>query len=287
MASLSPPIEAFEHGKPTTIKIVDYAAQKITLQAPADKKIVLEEIFVDGAKYVDVMIQTRLIGRFPVALGDCLFVPKPGTCAPSYGFLNVLREIFGPYYITAYPDEQIILQFDQTPTKVVLVYYEIPENQTIGQELRGLEDFRLYFALITHSAAISSSGQYSLDTPVQPIGDLELKDGIRMPTGWRLQLKILAFASASNGGTKPTYLHIYVGDQKLLVPSPDKAVLVDPSYNMLKFDILSRLGFILEEDYEIVPGQKLTLKFDAVYDGTNTLAAQSCYLIMGGILRRT
>jgi hypothetical protein len=136
--------------------------------------------------------------------------------------------------------------------------------------------------MITHSAGISATGSYALDTPLNPTGFPDMKNGYIIPSGRKFVLKALAFRSASNVGSKTTYAHIWDETFEFFDPLTHKGVSVEPGKNMLAADIKT-FDFYTFPDYEISAGRKLTLTFDAYYDGTNAIAANTAKLVMMGL----
>ena len=58
------------------------------------------------------------------------------------------------------------------------------------------------------------------------------------------------------------------------------------SYNLLKFDIAKEQFMVFKEPYTLRSGYVVRFLGDATYDGTNTLAAESDWLIVFGKYRR-
>ncbi len=275
----------FEKAPLTDIRRYETTSQTLTLTPKVGHKFILDEVLADGPSYADIKVGNTLVMRVPIAKNDCVFTPKPGGYSPSAGFLNWLRKYVMGAFIKATPDKPLSIEFDAAPTKATIYYYDLPDNVSVGAEITGVEDTLPYVGIITHSAAVSASGTVDFDTPVMPTGSLALKDGARVPANVVLNVYALAFASVANGGSKFTHLHVWAQDVELLTPEDHVGVSVDPDYNELKFDVTKLQAFVLKTPYPYKPGYLLTLKGDAVYDGTNTLGAETNYAYIIGLLK--
>ena len=277
----------FEPAEPTKLRRLEITSSTVELTAKVGKKIVVDEIIAAGCKYVDVYVGTRCLIRLPLAINDCKFTPAPGEYSPSYGILNFIRKYLKEVYITVPEGQKLTLKFDTTPTKATLYYYELNKDESIGEEWSEAMEEQPIFFLATHSSAVSATATYKFDTSVMPTGFLEVKDGFVFPANVEFELKVLAFGAVAAGSTEFTHLHIWAQDVELFTPDDHVGLQVSTSYNELKFDITKNQAFILSTPYVYKPGYKILLTGDATYDGTNTLAANSAYVILGGILRRS
>ena len=240
------------------------------------------DVWVDGpvdGSYVDVVVGPKTVARIPVKYNDCLFFAPYSGSLQNKSFFTWLRELLGEEWIVEGDEsEDITFKFSSAPTAVHILYKEDKEEIDKTRPLKSLSETVLLMPLITHSATINASANYSLNKVYVPTGFLAVKDGFIVPSGVELVFKVLAFASKANVGTKPTKLHFWIENFEYFDPEGHSGIAVDPSYNFLVFDIKTFDAFIVP-DIVARPGQKLTLNFDAEYDGTNTLDAESLYFI--------
>jgi len=277
----------YERAEPTRLRRLETTSQTVEIEVGPGRKIVLDEILADGPKYADIYVGNRCVMRVPLRINDCVFTPKPGEYSPSYGVLNFTREFIDPRFIAAKPsDEKVTIKFDSAPTIATIYYYELNEGERLGDEITGTESELPIYVLVTHSKAVGASGTYSFDTPEMPTGLLELKDETNMPANIEFVLKGIAFCATKNGNTEFTYLHVWAQDMELFTPEDHKGLSVKTAYNELKFNVTTKQAFLLGMPYVFKPGYRITLKADATYDGTNTLAAGSAYVILFGKVRK-
>ena len=281
-----PELIPFEPAEPTKLRRLEITSDTVELTARVGKKIVVDEILASGAKYVDIYVGTRCLIRVPLAINDCKFSPAPGEGAPSYGIMNFIRKYLKDIYITVPEGQKLTLKFDTTPSKATLYYYELNKDESIGEEWSGAIEEQPIFFFVTHSQAVSATATYKFDTAVMPTGFLEVKDGFVFPANVEFELKILAFGAKASGSTEFTHLHIWAQDVELFTPDDHKGIAVATANNELKFDITKNQAFMLSTPYVYKPGYKILLTGDATYDGSNTLAANSAMVVLGGILRR-
>lgn len=254
----------------------------VTIKAKTGFNHHVLDVWVDGPannSYVDVIVGTRTVARIPVKYNDCLFFAPYSGSFKNISFLTWLRQFLGEdWIIEADESEDITFKFSAAPSAVHVLYKEDKEGIDKSRPLKSLSETVLLMPLITHSAAISASQNYSLDKCYVPTGFVEIKDGLVVPSGIELIFKAFAFASKANVGTKPTKLHFWIENFEYFTPTTHEGISVDPSANFLVFDIKT-LDVFEVQDIVARPGQKLTLNFDAVYDGSNTLDAESLYFI--------
>jgi len=243
------------------------------------------EMFIDSPaerSYVDVYVGPRIVARFPVKWNDCLFF------APNLGSINNMslfgwiRNVFGEdFVIEADPSEDITFRFSASQIGVHVFYTETTEGVDKTKPLRSLSPMRVLFHILTHSAVINATKNYSLDVPVVPTGFSEIKDGFIVPSGRQLIIKGLAFGSFKSGTTTATKLHFWKENYEYF--TPDRAgIHVERDRNFLVFDI-TRNDFFTFPDITCNSGEKLSLNFDATYDGTNTISAQVLALFIIGL----
>lgn len=261
----------------------------LTIPAKTGYNHTILEIYIDSAPdktYMDVYVGSKIVARFPVKWGDNLFV------APNLGSLNNksllgwIRDFFGEdYQIEGDSSEDISFKFNNTVTGIHIFYREHTENIDKARPLRSLSPTKVLFHIVTHSSAVNATKNYSLDTPVIPTGFMDIKDGWICPSGKRFTLKALAFGSAQSGSTTPTFLHIWKENLEYITPDHG-GVSVKYGQNTLSFDI-TRNDYFDIPDIVFEAGQKLTLNFDASFDGTNSIAANTLAAILIGLEETT
>jgi len=231
---------------------------------------------------MDVYVGPRIVARFPIKWNDCLFVAPNLGSKDNVSLLEWIRQFYGAdYYIEGDSSEDITFKFSASQTGVHVFYLEHTEAIDKSRPLRSLSPTRTLFQIATHSAAINATKNYSLDTAIIPTGYSDIKDGYIVPSGKRIIVKALAFGSTNAGNTVPTKLHFWKENFEYLTPGHE-GVTVQPGQNVLAFDI-TRNDYFDIPDIEFLPGQKLTINFDATYDGTNAIAAQTLALIILGL----
>jgi len=262
------------------------STSQVVIKAKSGESHRLEEIFIDSPaseSYFDVVIGAVTVARIPVKMGDCLFVAPYSGSLYNNSILKLVRDIYGAdVYFEADQDEDITLNFNAAQGTVHVFYSVNPPGIDKTKLGRSKSPNTILFHIVTHSATVNASKNYSLDTPLIAIGFPDIKDGYVVPSGRSIILKALAFASAANAGTNPTYLHIYDGTYEFFDPYTHKGISVEPGKNVLVADIRSWDVFRVE-DYEVLTGHKLTLTFNATYDGTNSIAANTLKLILIGL----
>lgn len=236
------------------------------------------EVWVDGPadkSYVDVVVGTTTVARFPVKWGDSLFFAPYKGSSQNVSFFGLLRELFGAdVKVEADESETITFNFSSAPSAVHILYKLTSGTIDKSRPLRSRQARVPLFAIVTHSSALNSTKNWSLDTPVRPTGFPDIYDGAVIASGSRFTLKALAFGSTSSGSTAPTYLHIWRKTLELFSPIDHTGISVHPSRNLLVFDISTKDVFTVP-DYAFEAGDKLTLNIDVSYDGTNAIAANT------------
>ena len=279
-------LETFMKSPAGSIRRYESTSQTITLEPQEGYKYWLDEILATGPSYADIIVGTDTILRVPIAKNDCTFTPAPGGFNPSFGILNFIRKYILNKWIVADSSHPFTIKFDSAPTKATIYYYEVEEGKTLGDEIKLPALERPAVFLLTHSSAVSSTGTYSFDTQYVPEGFPDFTSGKSVPSKVTFTLKAVAFAATASGSTEFTYMHLWYGGKELFTPRLHTGVSVSTSYNELKFDITNWQWFVMPEGAEYKPGFALTWEGDATYDGTNTLAAESAYLYLFGILKR-
>lgn len=268
------------------IRRYETTSATVTLTPKSGRKYVLDEILADGPHYADIIVGTNTIMRVPLAKNDCKFTPKPGELGPSAGILNFLRKHVLNKFVAGTSTYPITIKFDSAPTLAEIYYYDIPEGESLGDEFEVAPTEYVYCGILTHSAAVSSSAKYAFDTIYVPTGFPELKSGTYLPSNTEFELKVLAFAAVASGSTEFTYLHLWLHGRELFHPEDHKGLSVKTSYNDLKFDVTKAIAFVMPKGAVYKPGYQIVVEADATYDGTNTLAAESAYCYLIGIMRR-
>jgi len=257
---------------------------KIPAKSGESHKIL--EIFIDSPaadSYMDVTIGNVTVARIPILLNDCLFVAPYTGSMYNESIIALIHKLFGmDADFEADQDEDITFTFSGSQG-TVHVFYSVGKPGIDKTKLlrSGCKTLPL-FHMITHSATINASANYSLDTPLNPVGFPDIKNGYIVPSGRKIILKALAFRSASNAGTKTTYAHIWDETYEFFDPLTHKGISVEPGKNVLAVDIKT-FDIYSFPDYEVGAGRKLTLTFDAVYDGANAIAANTAKLVLIGL----
>jgi len=261
------------------------SGNSLTIPAKTGYNHTILEIYIDSAPdktYMDVYVGSKIVARFPVKWGDNLFVAPNAYSINNLSLLGWIRQLFGEdYKIEGDSSEDIAFKFNNTVTGIHVFYLEHTENIDKSRPLRSLSPTKVLFHILTHSAAINATKNYSLDTPVIPTGFMEIKDGWICPSGKRFTLKALAFGSAQAGSTTPTFLHLWKENLEYITPDHG-GVSIKYGQNTLAFDI-TRNDFFDIPDITFEAGQKLTINFDASYDGTNAIAANTLAAILIGL----
>ncbi len=258
----------------------------VTITSKSGESHRVREIYVNNPvdpSYMNVTIGTTTVARIPVKINDVLLVAPTTSSMENKSIIALLKQLFGAEFdFEADEDEDITLTFSAAPSSVHIVY-EIGKAGIDKSKLgRSGSQIMPLMQMITHSSAISANGNYSLDTPNMPTGFPEIADGYTIPSGRIFSIKALAFASKAATDTYATYLHIFDETFELFSPIEHTGIPVKPGDNYLSTDI-TQLDLYQIEQYDLIAGHKLTANIDAVYDGTNSLAAESDYLILIGL----
>ena len=271
---------------PTRLRKAYTTTTALTIASKVGERHSIEDIFVYGlasGAYLDIVVGATNMVRLYGSKNDMVLISPPGSSPASLGVLEFLRKVTGrEELIYAEEDEDLTIQFSDAPTIGVLEYFVDPATRDKTAPFGSQSKERIIVAWITHSVAINATKNYSLDTPLMPVGLPAIVDGFIVPANYEYHLYGLIFASAKSGSTKPTYLHIWDEGMELYTPFDHKGLLIDPDANLLKCDLRYGYYFKLPEPYVFSPGHKITLNFDASYDGTNTIAANS--LLFGMIM---
>ncbi len=261
------------------------SASSVTIPARTGYRHRILELYIDNPtdkSYVDVYVGSRIVARLPLKWGDSLFVAPNNASFSNTSLLGFIRKLYGEdYVIEADTSEDITFTFSSTQSGIHIFYQEDTEAVDKTKPLRSLSPTRVLFHLVTHSSAINATKNYSLDTPIIPTGFTAIADGFVFPSGKQFTLKALAFGSASSGNTKPSKLHIWKENFEFFTPYDHSGVSIAPGNNFLNFDI-TRQDYFDIPDVTFVSGQKITLNFDAVYDGTNSIASGTLALVLIG-----
>jgi len=262
------------------------SVSEVKIPAHSGESHKILEIFIDSPannSYFDVIIGTKPVARIPVKYQDCLFVAPYTGSLRNVSIIGLLKELYGEELaFEADEDEDITLKFNATQG-TVHVFYEVAEAGIDKTKLgRSQCDDYVLFAISTHTSAISASANYKFDKAIVPTGFPEIIDGFVIPSGRKFVLKALACGVTVSGSTGPTYMHLYDETFEFFDPETHVGISIENGKNMLTVDIKT-LDIFRVEDYEFVPGHKITWTFDAVYDGTNTLAAESIYGMLIGL----
>jgi len=264
---------------PTRLRLAYTTTTQLQVAAKVGEKHSIEDIAAQGlgaGAYVDLVVGSTNLLRLYGNKNDMVLIPSPASLKRSIGPLEWLRLITGrEELIYAEEDEDITLTFSSAPTLGLMAYYVDPSTKDKTLPFGTQSKERIIIAWVTHSSAINATKSYNLDKALMPTGLPEVKDGFIIPANYEYTLYSIIFASAKSGSTKPTYLHIWDEGQELYTPFTHKGLLIDPDYNMLKLDLSNDIYFKLPEPYVFGPGHKITLKFDAEYDGTNAIAAET------------
>jgi len=260
-------------------------ATSVTIPSKSGESHKLFEIFIDSPaadSYFDVVIGTKTVARIPVALGDSLFVAPYSGSVYDFSILEMIRRIYGAdVNFEADQDEDISLKFSASQGTVHVFYTVGPVGIDKTKLGRSKCENYILFGLVTHSAAINTTKNYSLDTSLMPLGFPDIKDAFVVPSGRQLVIKALAFGAKAAGSSTPTYLHMYDETYEFFEPIAHTGVSVQVGKNVLVCDVKTQDVFTIE-DYIVDSGHKLTLNIDASYDGTNAIAAGSEKLIIIG-----
>jgi hypothetical protein len=274
------PIEAFDLYSVRYARFDNVTTATISKETGISKRII--DIWIDSVPdktYVDINVGTTRVARIPLKWGDVVLVSEPEGSLNDISTLQFIAKLFPDFAIEADQDEDITFQFNNTiPTLHVAYVVQKPgiDKTKLG---RSASPNLIYACPITHSAAINATKNYSLDVCLFPVGFPEIKDGFIVPSGRQLVLKAIAFGSAAAGSTTATRLHIWDERTELFTPIGHEGVSVAYGKNLLAANIVYE-DIVKIKDYVIPAGHKLALNFDASYDGTNTLAAQSVALFL-------
>jgi hypothetical protein len=258
----------------------------VTIAAKPGESHKIIEMYIDSPaadSYMDFAIGNVTVARIPILLSDCLFVAPYTGSMYNLSIIELIHRIFGADVdFEADQDEDLKITFSSAPGTVHIFYAVGKAGIDKTKLLRSACKNFMLFHMITHSATIDASKNYSLDTPLAPTGFPDIKDAFIIPSGRKLVLKGLAFRSASNAGSKTTYVHVWDETFEFFDPLTHKGISVEPGKNALAVDIKT-FDVYTFPDYEISAGRKLTLNFDAVYDGTNAIAANTAKLVLIGL----
>lgn len=264
-------------------------AKSVTIAARPGLNTRIIEMWADSVPdktYMDIAIGPRTVARIPLKWGDCLFIAPYSGSVRDESIFTLVRDIFGSdVYVEADQSEDIVFTFNNAVGRVHILYQIHTEAVRKELPLRSLQARVPLFHILTHSAAINATKNYSLDTALAPTGFPTFRDGDTIPAGCRFTLKALAFGSASAGSTKPTAVHVWRREFELFTPETHAGVCVDPSSNFLVLDVKTKDVFTTPE-YTFGPGDKLTANLDATYDGTNAIAANTLALFLIGWFER-
>lgn len=247
------------------------------------------EMWADGVPdrtYMDITIGPRTVARVPLRWNDCTFIAPYTGSTNNESIFALVRRIFGDdVYVEADQSEDIAFRFNNAVSRVHVLYQIHTETVRKELPLRSLQARVPLFHILTHSATINATRNYSLDVAIVPTGFPAFRDGDTIPAGCRFTLKALAFGSAKAGSTRPTAVHVWRREFELFTPETHTGVVVDPDSNFLVADVRTRDIFTVPE-YAFGPGDKLTANFDATYDGSNAIAAQALALFLIGWFER-
>ena len=261
------------------------SGSNVTIPARVGYRHRILELYIDSPtdkSYFDIYVGSRIIGRFPIRWGDSLFVAPNNASKDNVSIFGFIRKLFGEdYYVEADPSEDITFSFSAPQTGIHIYYQEDTEAVDKTKPLRSLSPTRVLFHILTHSLPINASKNYSLDTPVIPTGFLSIADGSVFPSNTEWVIRALAFGSAQAGSTTPTFLHLWKDNFEFFTPYDHTGVSVRYGQNFLVFDI-TRGDFFDIPDVTFQAGNKLSVNFDATYDGTNAIPANTLALIIIG-----
>lgn len=261
------------------------SGSSVTIPARVGYRHRILELYIDSPasnSYFDVYVGSRIIGRFPVKWGDSLFVAPNNASKDNLSLFGFIRQLFGnDYVIEGDPSEDITFNFSTTQSGIHIYYQEDTDTVDKTKPLRSLSPTRVLFHILTHSSTINASKNYSLDTPVIPTGFLSIADGSVFPSNTQWTIKALAFGSSQNGSTTPTALHLWKDNLEYYTPLDHSGVSIKYGQNFLVFDI-TRGDFFDTPDIVYQAGNKISVNFDASYDGTNSISAGTLALIIIG-----
>jgi hypothetical protein len=274
------PIEPFDLYSVRYARFDNITTATITKETGISKRII--DIWIDSCPdktYMDVNVGTTRVARIPLKWGDVILVSEPESSLNDISTLQFLAKLFPEFTIEGDQDEDITFQFNNTIPTLHVTY--VVQKAGIDKTKLGRSACPnlIYACPITHSEVINATKNYSLDTCLYPVGFPEIKDGFIVPSGRQLILKALAFGSAIAGATTPARLHVWDERTELFTPIGHEGVSVASGKNLLAANIVYE-DIVKVKDYVIPAGHKLALNFDASYDGTNTLAAQSAALFL-------
>jgi len=277
------PIEAFDLFSVRYMRFNNVTSAVIPKETGISKRIL--DIWIDSVPdktWMDVSVGTTRVARITLKWNDVLLVSEPEGSLNDISTLQFISKIFPEFAIEADQDEDITLEFNNTIPALHVLYFVQKAGIDKTKLGRSACPNLVYACPITHSATINATKNYTLDTPRSPTGFPELKDGFVIPSGRQLVLKAIAFGSAAAGSTTPTRLHIWDERTELLTPLDHAGVSIEAGKNLLSADI-TREDIVKVKDYVIAPGHRISLTFDATYDGTNTIAAGTLALILFGL----
>jgi hypothetical protein len=261
------------------------SGNSVTIPARVGYRHRILELYIDSPadrSYFDVYVGSRIVGRFPVKWGDSLFVTPNNASKDNKSLFGFIRDIFGSdYYVEGDASEDITFNFSSNQTGIHIYYQEDTEAVDKTKPLRSLSPSRVLFHILTHSSPINASRNYSLDTAIIPTGFLSITDGSVFPSNTQWIIKALAFGSAQAGSTTPTFLHLWKDNFEFFTPFDHSGVSIKFNQNFLNFDI-TRGDFFDIPDVVFQSGNKLSVNFDASFDGTNTISANTLALIIIG-----
>lgn len=258
----------------------------VIISAKANTSHRIIEMWVDDPapnSWVDIQVGRVIVARIPISLGDSLFVAPYTGSIYNESIMALIRKLFGnDTYIEADEDENITMTFSDSPGAVHILYEEDKAGIDKRKILHSQAQALALFHILTHSKDVNANGEYALDTVKAPTGFPQFRDGKALESGTRFTLRALVFGTAASGSTSPTYLHVWRKTFELFTPETHSGLTVKPGNNVLVGDIKT-MDFFRVPDYAFLPGEEITLRFEAVYDGTNTLSAESAYLVLVGL----
>ena len=277
------PIADFDLTNVRYVRFTSTTQAVIPKEPGVSKRIV--DIWIDGVPdrtYVDVSIGTTRIARLPLKWNDVTLVSEPENSMNDVSTLQFFSKLVPEFAIEADQDEDITFTFNNTIPALHVVY--VVQKPGINKSLlgRSASPNVLYACPVTHSATVNASINFSLDNALVPVGFPSIADGFVVPSGRQFVLKALAFGTAAAGSTTPTRLHIWDERFEFFSPIEHTGISVEAGRNMLSANIAME-DIVKVKDYVIPAGHKITLNFDASFDGTNTIAAGTLALFLIGL----
>ncbi|RLI83104.1 MAG: hypothetical protein DRP01_09335 [Archaeoglobales archaeon] len=243
-----------------------------------------------SGQYVDIYVGGSPILRIYEQLGDCKLIDAIYPVDSILGFWKFLEKhgIKWPL-INAAQDQKLTLKFSEAKTLIEAWILEQKGGDVDSHNLPGGSDATVipYIFWVTHSSDIAETKTVSLDKAYAPTGLPKLADGEYLDRGYRFRLQSIIFAASKSGSSKPTRLHIWLGDYEIYSPKEHKGIVVDPDYwNTCKLDVTADRIFVLPDELVIPDNILIRLLMDVTYDGTNTITKETLWLGLLGILER-